>query len=214
MVVKIRLARWGVRNNPFYGVVVANARAPRDGRHLERVGTYNPVPDASKTKHIELDYARIKYWLGVGAQPTDRVAWLLEKAGLMPPLPKQLQRTGVLSLTDAKTWKVRFLDSATGAEHIRLPKEALTDPDLTSNGARFLEKVAATTSQSKAPPASLTARLLSRKILDPLFAKHQKNDTNPDSKILPAIGNTESLPKSVLSAKERLTVLREFLAIY
>ena len=79
MVVKIRLARWGARNNPFYGIVVANSRAPRDGKHLERVGTYNPIPDQNQTKFVELDVKRIKYWISVGAQPTERVAWLLAK---------------------------------------------------------------------------------------------------------------------------------------
>lgn len=79
MVVKIRLARWGASNNPFYGIVVANARAARDGKHLERVGTYNPLPDNNNRKHIELNTQRIKYWLSVGAQPTERVAWLLAK---------------------------------------------------------------------------------------------------------------------------------------
>ncbi|KAJ3071630.1 hypothetical protein HDU98_005025 [Podochytrium sp. JEL0797] len=107
MVVKLRLARWGVRNNPFYGIVVANARAPRDGRHLERVGTYSPLPSADGTKHVELDTARIKYWLGVGAQPTSRVAFLLAKGGLMPATPLQAQRVGAVSLEDAKTWRVR-----------------------------------------------------------------------------------------------------------
>jgi small subunit ribosomal protein S16 len=79
MVVKIRLARWGARNNPFYGIVIANQRAPRDGKHLERVGTYNPIPDQSKAKIVELNIKRIKYWLSVGAQPTDRVAFILAK---------------------------------------------------------------------------------------------------------------------------------------
>lgn len=81
MVVRIRLARWGVKNNPFYGIVVTNSRSARDGRHLERVGTYNPIPDERGTKHIELNVNRIKYWLSVGADMSDRVAWLLNKVG-------------------------------------------------------------------------------------------------------------------------------------
>ena len=69
--------------------MVANARSARDKKHLDRVGTFNPIPSLSPTsdpnappvptKHIELNFDRIKYWLGVGAQPTDRVAWLLAK---------------------------------------------------------------------------------------------------------------------------------------
>ena len=93
MVVRIRLARWGSQRNPFYGIVAANARAARDGKHLERLGTYNPIPN-NGVKHIQLNTDRIKYWLSVGAQPSDRVAWLLSKAGLMPPLPIQAHREG------------------------------------------------------------------------------------------------------------------------
>ncbi|KAL2918302.1 37S ribosomal protein S16, mitochondrial [Polyrhizophydium stewartii] len=110
MVVRIRLARWGAANNPFFGIVAANARAARDGKHLERLGTYNPVPDHQRTKHIELNVQRIKYWLSVGAQPSERVAWLLSKIDLVPPTPKQLQNQGELSFADRKTWDVVLKD--------------------------------------------------------------------------------------------------------
>ncbi|TPX63922.1 hypothetical protein SpCBS45565_g06241 [Spizellomyces sp. 'palustris'] len=124
MVVRIRLARWGASHNPFYGIVVANHRAPRDGKHLERVGTYNVIPDERGIKRIELNVERIKYWLGVGAQPTERVAWLLSKIDLMPPTPQQLQNQGFLSLNDSKTWDVEIRD-AEGKTLSRLsPEEA------------------------------------------------------------------------------------------
>jgi small subunit ribosomal protein S16 len=79
MVLKIRLARWGARNNPFYGIVLAHQRAARDGKHLERLGTFNPIAGSDGTKHVELNGERIKYWIGQGAQPTERVAWILAK---------------------------------------------------------------------------------------------------------------------------------------
>ncbi|KAI9017560.1 ribosomal protein S16 domain-containing protein [Gaertneriomyces semiglobifer] len=110
MVVRIRLARWGAKNNPFYGIVVANHRAPRDGKHLERVGTYNPIADQKGVKHVEMNISRIKYWLGVGAQPSERVAWLLSKVDLIPPTPTQLQNQGHVSSNDAKTWDVELRD--------------------------------------------------------------------------------------------------------
>ncbi len=69
MGVRLRLQRWGCANNAFYGIVAANARAPRDGKHLEKLGTYNPIP-VNGVKHIELAVSRIKYWLSVGAQPS------------------------------------------------------------------------------------------------------------------------------------------------
>lgn len=81
MVVKIRLARAGCRHQPIYRITVANAWAKRDGKYIERVGSYTPVPEeGAKTKLIQLNFDRIKYWLSVGAQPTDTVARLLGKA--------------------------------------------------------------------------------------------------------------------------------------
>ncbi|KAI8894375.1 ribosomal protein S16 domain-containing protein [Globomyces pollinis-pini] len=115
MVVKIRLARWGARHNPFYGIVVANARAPRDGKHLERVGTYNPIPDPKGVKHLELNTERIKYWIGVGAQPTERVSWLLSKLDIVPPTPTHLHHVGELNLGDSSTWNLKVTDH-TGQE--------------------------------------------------------------------------------------------------
>ncbi|CAI2169198.1 16860_t:CDS:2 [Funneliformis geosporum] len=81
MVVRIRLARHGVRNRPFYHIVVANARAPRDGKHIAKVGLYDPIPNQQGIKKIELEADKIKYWLSVGAQPSDTVARLLSKSG-------------------------------------------------------------------------------------------------------------------------------------
>ena len=79
MPVRIRLARFGRKHLPFYRIVAADAKAPRDGRHLEILGTYNPLPTSTGDKHISLNFDRIRYWVSVGAQPSDRVAWLLGK---------------------------------------------------------------------------------------------------------------------------------------
>ncbi len=78
---KMRLSRYGVRRNPFYGIVVTHTSAPRDARHLDRIGTYNPIPDAQGIKHIELDLERCKYWLGNGVEVSEKVGWLLAKVG-------------------------------------------------------------------------------------------------------------------------------------
>ena len=77
--VRIRLARWGLRNNPFHGLVATRSRSPRDRKEIERIGSYNPVPDKNGVKTVELNVERIKYWLSVGGQPSDRAAWLLNK---------------------------------------------------------------------------------------------------------------------------------------
>jgi small subunit ribosomal protein S16 len=78
-VVKIRLARFGSKKNPHYRIVVADSRAPRDGRSIETIGRYNPRTEPSE---LEVKADRAQYWLGVGAQPTERVAKLLEIAGV------------------------------------------------------------------------------------------------------------------------------------
>jgi len=78
MAVKIRLARHGAKKRPFYRIVVADSEAPRDGRFLEKVGTYNPLKDPAK---VNLENDRIKYWMDQGAIPTDTVKSLLKKEG-------------------------------------------------------------------------------------------------------------------------------------
>ncbi|KAI8470903.1 MAG: ribosomal protein S16 domain-containing protein [Monoraphidium minutum] len=88
MMLRIRLARFGRRNLPFYRIVIAEARSKRDGRPHEEVGWYDPHPAPDGNKHIGLNFERIKYWLAVGAAPSDRVTWLLSRAGLIPPPPR------------------------------------------------------------------------------------------------------------------------------
>jgi len=82
MAVKIRLARGGTKKRPFYRVVVADERAPRDGRFIEKVGTYNPLLASDHAERVTLDLERIQHWLSKGAQPTDRVLRFLDKAGV------------------------------------------------------------------------------------------------------------------------------------
>ena len=80
MAVKIRLARHGSKRAPFYRIVVADARAPRDGSFIDRVGTYNPRPNPSE---INVDVDKAKEWLDKGAQPTDQVRKLLKISGAL-----------------------------------------------------------------------------------------------------------------------------------
>ena len=82
MALKIRLARGGSKKRPYYHVVVADARSPRDGRFLEKVGSWNPMLAKDDAKRVELDADRIKHWLDNGAQPTDRVLRFLAEAGV------------------------------------------------------------------------------------------------------------------------------------
>jgi len=82
MAVSLRLSRGGSKKRPYYKIVVANSRAPRDGKFLEQVGTYNPLLAKDDENRVRLVEDRVRYWLGVGAQATDRVARLLDKAGI------------------------------------------------------------------------------------------------------------------------------------
>ena len=82
MALKIRLARGGAKKRPFYRIVVAEASAPRDGRYVERVGTYNPMVPKDHDQRLTLKAERITYWLGQGAQPTERVQKMLAGADL------------------------------------------------------------------------------------------------------------------------------------
>jgi small subunit ribosomal protein S16 len=88
MSLKIRLARAGAKKRPFYRIVIADSRAPRDGRFIEIVGTYNPILPKGDEKRITLNLDRIKHWQSVGALPTDRVLRFLDAAGLAKRTPR------------------------------------------------------------------------------------------------------------------------------
>lgn len=88
MALKLRLSRAGSKKRPYYHVVVAENRAPRDGRFIEKLGSYNPLLPKDSDERVKLQAERIKYWLGVGALPTDRVARFLGEAKIIP-MPEQ-----------------------------------------------------------------------------------------------------------------------------
>ena len=87
MALKIRLARAGAKKRPYYNVVIADARSPRDGRFIEKVGSYNPMLQKDHEDRVKFLEERIKHWLGNGAQPTDRVARMLGQAGIIETKP-------------------------------------------------------------------------------------------------------------------------------
>lgn len=87
MVVRLRLQRLGRRNLPFYRIVAADVREARNGKFLEMLGTYNPIPNKDNIKEISLRPDRIQYWMSVGAQPSDRVAYICGKLGVLPMPP-------------------------------------------------------------------------------------------------------------------------------
>ena len=95
MSVKIRLARGGAKKRPHYSIVVADSRYPRDGRFIEKIGTFDPMKPKDSAERVKLDTDKAKAWLGKGAQPTDRVERFLEAAGLW-------KRTARVSVAKAK----------------------------------------------------------------------------------------------------------------
>ena len=94
MAMKIRLARGGSKKRPFYSIVAADSRMPRDGRFIEKLGTYNPLLAKDSEDRVKMDMERVTYWLGQGAQPTDRIARMLEAAGARPKAARNNPKTG------------------------------------------------------------------------------------------------------------------------
>ncbi len=83
MSMKIRLARGGSKKRPHYSIVATDSRMPRDGRFLEKLGTYDPLLAKDNEGRVKMDIERVQYWIGQGAQPTDRIARFLEAAGVV-----------------------------------------------------------------------------------------------------------------------------------
>ena len=95
MAMKIRLARGGSKKRPFYSIVASDSRMPRDGRFIEKLGTYNPLLAKDSEERVKLNMERVNHWLGLGAQPTDRVARFLEAAGARPKTERSNPKAAV-----------------------------------------------------------------------------------------------------------------------
>ncbi len=132
MAVKIRLSRAGAKKTPHYRVIVADARNPRDGRFIERVGTYNPLLSRDDPDRVKLKVDRIKYWLDQGAQPSSRVAKFLGSADVIPvrkrenpqkakPKAKAQARLDELAKVDAEKAEEVAKGTAESAESVDEP---------------------------------------------------------------------------------------------
>ena len=89
MTVRLRMQRFGRKHKPFYRIVAAFHRKPRDGAFLEILGTYDPLPDKQGNKHVTLNVERVKHWIMNGADPSETVAFLLGRAGVIPMYPRR-----------------------------------------------------------------------------------------------------------------------------
>ena len=123
MALKIRLTRGGAKKRPYYRIVVADARAPRDGRFIDKVGAYDPMKAKDDPARIVLDNEKIQSWLAKGAQPTDRVARFLDAAGLL----KREARNNPNKAKPGKKAEERAAAKAKKAEEAAAPKEAAAE---------------------------------------------------------------------------------------
>ena len=120
MAMKIRLARGGSKKRPHYAIVATDSRMPRDGRFLEKLGTYNPLLAKDSEDRVKMDMERVQYWLAQGAQPTDRVARFLEAAGARP----KAERANLKKGEPGKAAKERAAKRAARAEAANAPAES------------------------------------------------------------------------------------------
>ncbi|WP_112321247.1 30S ribosomal protein S16 [Oceanibium sediminis] len=124
MAIKIRLARGGSKKRPFYRIVAADTRMPRDGRFIEKLGVYNPLLAKDDENRVQMDLERIQHWLGEGAQPTDRVSRMLEAAGVVA----KKERANMQKAEPGKKAKERAEEkaakAAAAAEAAAAPAEA------------------------------------------------------------------------------------------
>ena len=135
MAVALRLSRGGSKKRPFFRIVAADVRAPRDGRYLERLGTYNPMKEKSDPERVTLNKDRIKYWLSVGAKPTERVQKFLanEKLADKPVINKQTKqdkpKKKTLEKLKAKEEKVKAKEQAAADKpaEAAAPEQPTTD---------------------------------------------------------------------------------------
>ncbi|WP_391481124.1 30S ribosomal protein S16 [Nereida sp. NH-UV-3] len=123
MAMKIRLARGGSKKRPFYRVVAADSRMARDGRFIEKLGTYNPLLPKDSEERVKLDMERVQYWLGEGAQPTDRVSRFLEAAGVLEKKERANMKKAVPGKKAQERAEEKAAKAAAAAEAANAPAE-------------------------------------------------------------------------------------------
>ncbi|WP_404713559.1 30S ribosomal protein S16 [Sphingomonas sp. MMS24-J13] len=132
MSVSIRLSRGGAKKRPYYRIVVANSRSPRDGSFIEKIGTYNPLLAKDDAKRVVLDTERAKHWLSVGAQPTDRVARFFDAAGIKERAARSNPSKGVpgekaKERAEERAAKLAEANAAAEAETVEVVAEAIEE---------------------------------------------------------------------------------------
>jgi small subunit ribosomal protein S16 len=121
MAMKIRLARGGSKKRPFYSIVAADSRMPRDGRFIEKLGTYNPLLAKDSEDRVKMDMERVQHWLDKGAQPTDRVSRFLEAAGVIAKKERANMAKGVPGKKATERAEEKAAKAAAAAEAAAAP---------------------------------------------------------------------------------------------
>jgi small subunit ribosomal protein S16 len=164
MALAIRLARGGAKKRPYYRIVVADSRAPRDGRFIEKLGTYNPLLAKDSPERVKLDSDRISHWLSVGAQPSDRVLRFLDAAGIRErparnnpnkgaPGDKAKERTEERATKQAEAAEAAAAAAAVEPAAEEAPVEATADEPV-AEAAPATEEAVAEVPVEEATPAS------------------------------------------------------------
>jgi small subunit ribosomal protein S16 len=120
---KIRLARGGSKKRPFYRIVASDSRMPRDGRYIEKLGTYNPLLPKDSEDRVQMNMERVQYWLGEGAQPTDRVSRFLEAAGVVEKKERANLKKGAPGKKAVERAEEKAAKAAEAAEAAAAPAE-------------------------------------------------------------------------------------------
>ena len=153
MAMKIRLARGGSKKRPFYSIVASDSRMPRDGRFLEKLGTYNPLLAKDDEKRVVMNMERVQHWLGQGAQPTDRVARFLSQDETLGQKVKWTQSNNPNKGAPGKKAQERAAERAQ-READRLEAEAAAKVEAAEAAARAKEEAAAAAEAAKNAPAA------------------------------------------------------------
>jgi small subunit ribosomal protein S16 len=127
MAMKIRLARGGSKKRPHYAIVAADSRMPRDGRFIEKLGTYNPLLPKDSEERVKLNAERVQHWLGQGAQPTDRVSRFLEAAGIVEKKERSNPKKAVPGKKAQERAEEKAAKAAEAAEAAAAPAEEVAE---------------------------------------------------------------------------------------
>src|SRR5438270_13644824 len=164
MALAIRLSRGGAKKRPYYRIVVADSRSPRDGRFIEKLGTYNPLLAKDSPERVKLDADRISHWLSVGAQPSDRVLRFLDAAGIRERAARNNPHNGepgekAKERIEERAKKAADAEAAANApqEEAPAPEEAPAQEEAGSVTAEAVEEAAAEpTPEAEAVAAEVT----------------------------------------------------------